>query len=302
MGGVAVVTDSTCDLPRDLVEQLGIRVVPLSVTFGDDTLISGISIGHEEFYARLRRTDRLPTTSQPAPAWFEEAYGDCIDDGLDAVVSLHVSSALSGTVELARHRAGKVDIPVEVVDSRMVGGSLGLAVLAAHRVAEAGGTVEEVVAAAERVRDRSQSLLVVDTLDFLRRGGRLTGAQALVGNVLRVKPLLHLTEGRVEVRERTRTWTRAMDRIVDIVGELAAEGPVDVILAHAVAADRAAELWSRLEDRVEMAERLETLIGPIVGTHVGPGAIGVAAVTAVGGGRPAPDRDAPHDTGRGTSG
>jgi DegV family protein with EDD domain len=302
MGGVAVVTDSTCDLPRDLVEQLGIRVVPLSVTFGDETLISGISIGHEEFYARLRRTDRLPTTSQPAPAWFEEAYGDCIDDGLDAVVSLHVSSALSGTVELARHRAGKVDIPVEVVDSRMVGGSLGLAVLAAHRVAEAGGTVEEVVAAAERVRDRSQSLLVVDTLDFLRRGGRLTGAQALVGNVLRVKPLLHLTEGRVEVRERTRTWTRAMDRIVDIVEELAADGPVDVILAHAVAAERAAELWSRLEDRVQMAERLETLIGPIVGTHVGPGAIGLAAVPALGGGRLAPDRDAPLDTGRGTSG
>jgi DegV family protein with EDD domain len=302
MGGVAVVTDSTCDLPRDLVEELGIRVVPLSVTFGDETLISGISIGHEEFYTRLRGTDRLPTTSQPAPAWFEEAYGDCIDDGLDAVVSLHVSSALSGTVELARHRASKVDIPVEVVDSRMVGGSLGLAVLAAHRVAEAGGTVEEVVAAAERVRDRSRSLLVVDTLDFLRRGGRLTGAQALVGNVLRVKPLLHLTEGRVEVRERTRTWTRAMDRIVDIVEELATDGPVDVILAHAVAPERAAELWSRLEDRVQIAERLETLIGPIVGTHVGPGALGVGALPAVGAATPAPDRDDPPETGPGTSG
>jgi DegV family protein with EDD domain len=145
-------------------------------------------------------------------------------------------------------------------------------------VAEAGGTVEEVVAAAERVRDRSESLLVVDTLDYLRRGGRLTGAQALVGNVLRVKPLLHLTEGRVEVRERTRTWSRALDRIVDIVAELADGGPVDVVLAHAVAAERAAELWSRLEGRVELGERLETLVGPIVGTHVGPGAIGLAAV------------------------
>jgi DegV family protein with EDD domain len=278
MGGVAVVTDSTCDLPRDLVETLGIRVVPLSVTFGDETYISGVTIQHEEFYERLATTERLPTTSQPAPAWFEEAYGDCVDDGLDAVVSLHVSAALSGTVELARHRAGTAGIPVEVVDSRMVGGSLGLAVLAAHRVAEAGGTVEEVVAAAARVRDRSESLLVVDTLDYLRRGGRLTGAQALVGNVLRVKPLLHLTEGRVEVRERTRTWSRALDRIVDIVAELAAGGPVDVVLAHAVAAERAAELWSRLEDHVELGERLETLVGPIVGTHVGPGAIGLAAV------------------------
>jgi DegV family protein with EDD domain len=280
MGGVAVVTDSTCDLPRELVEELGIRVVPLSVTFGDETLISGVSIGHEEFYERLATTERLPTTSQPAPAWFEEAYGDCVDDGLDAIVSLHVSAALSGTVELARHRAGSVDIPVEVVDSRMVGGALGLAVLAAHRVAAAGGSVGEVVAAATRVRDGAESLLVVDTLDYLRRGGRLTGAQAMVGNVLRVKPLLHLTEGRVEVRERTRTWTRAMDRIVDIVAELAAGGAVDLILAHAVAPERAAELWSRLDERVEMGERLETLVGPIVGTHVGPGAIGVAALPA----------------------
>jgi DegV family protein with EDD domain len=278
MGGVAVVTDSTCDLPRDLVEELGIRVVPLSVTFDDETLISGVSIGHEQFYDRLQATDRLPTTSQPAPAWFEEAYGDCVDDGLDAIVSLHVSSALSGTVDLARHRAGSVGIPVEVVDSRMVGGSLGLAVLAAHRVAEAGGSVEEVVAAATRVRDRSESLLVVDTLDYLRRGGRLTGAQALVGNVLRVKPLLHLTEGRVEVRERTRTWSRALDRIVDIVEEVADGGAVDVIVAHAIAPGRAAELWSCLEQRVDLAERLETLMGPIVGTHVGPGAIGLAAV------------------------
>jgi DegV family protein with EDD domain len=165
----------------------------------------------------------------------------------------------------------------------VVGGSLGLAVLAAHRVAQAGGSVEEVAAAATRVRDRSVSLLVVDTLDYLRRGGRLTGAQALVGNVLRVKPLLHLTDGRVEVRERTRTWGRAMDRIVEIAADTAAGGPVDVIVAHAVAADRAAALWARLEEHVQLAERHETLMGPIVGTHVGPGAVGVAVVPA---GRP----------------
>jgi DegV family protein with EDD domain len=282
MGGVAVVTDSTCDLPRDLVEELGIRVVPLSVTFGDETFISGVTIDPGRFYDRLRTADQLPTTSQPAPAWFEEAYADCVDDGHDAVVSLHVSAALSGTVDLARHRAGSVGIPVEVVDSRMVGGSLGLAVLAAHRVAQAGGSVEEVVAAATRVRERSESLLVVDTLDYLKRGGRLTGAQALVGNVLRVKPLLHLTDGRVEVRERTRTWSRALDRMVEIVGQVAAGGPVDVIVAHAVAPDRARQLWDCLEQQVPMAERLETLMGPIVGTHVGPGAIGLAAVPASG--------------------
>jgi DegV family protein with EDD domain len=280
MAGVAVVTDSTADLPRDLAEELGIRVVPLSVTFGSETFISGVTIDHAGFYERLATTERLPTTSQPTPAWFEEAYADCVDDGLDAVVSLHVSSALSGTVALARARAADAEIPVEVVDSRLVGGSLGLAVLAAHRVAEAGGDVAEVVAAAQRVADRVTSLLVVDTLDYLKRGGRLTGAQALMGSMLRVKPLLHLTEGRVEVLERARTWTRALDRVADLVAEVGEAGPVDIVVTHAVSEERADEVWDRLEGRVEIARRLEAMIGPIVGTHVGPGAVGVAVLPA----------------------
>lgn len=279
MGGVAVVTDSTTDLPYELVESIGLRVVPLSVTFGDETFISGVTIDAATFYRRLEGTTRLPTTSQPAPAWFEEAYADCVDDGHDAIVSLHCSAALSGTAELARDRARTVPIPVEVVDSRLVGGSLGLAALAAHRAAVAGGTVAEVVAAAERVRNQAVSLLSVDTLEYLRRGGRLSGAQAAVGNAFRVKPLLHLTEdGRVEVRERTRTWKRALDRAAELVEATADGGPVDVVVVHALAPDRAAELWERIDGRVEVGERLQAVIGPIVGTHVGPGAVGVAAV------------------------
>lgn len=276
--GVAVVTDSTCDLPVDLVERLGIRVVPLSVTFGDETLISGVTISHEQFYERLASADRLPTTSQPAPAWFEEAYADCVDDEHDSVVSVHVSSALSGTVELARHRGSSAGLPVEVIDSRLVGGALGLAALRAHRVAVSGGSVSEVAAAAETVRDGALSLLIVDELAHLKRGGRLTGTQAAVGSVLRVKPVLEVIEGRVEVRERARTWQRALDRVADLVVEHAAGRRVDVVVAHAVAPDRAAALWERLEGRLETAERLETLMGPIVGTHVGPGAVGIAVV------------------------
>ncbi len=278
MGGVAVVTDSSSDLPAELADRLGIRVVPMSVTFGERFEISGITIDHDTFYERLADSDRLPTTSQPAPAWFEEAYADCADEGLDAVVSLHVSSALSGTVDLARDRASRAAVPVEVVDTRLVGGSLGLAALRAHAIAAAGGSVPEVVAAAERVRDASVSLLIVDTLDYLKRGGRLTGTQAAVGTMLRVKPLLHLVDGRVEVRERTRTWGRALDRLAEIVAETAADAPVDVVVTHAVAPDRAAEIWERIDARVEVGERFEAAIGPIVGTHVGPGAIGVAAL------------------------
>ena len=275
---VAVVTDSTADLPRDLVESIGLRVVPLSVTFGDRSYMSGVDLQPEDFYAKLASIPRMPTTSQPSPAWFEEAYADCADDGHRAIVSVHCSAALSGTVSLARDRAKRADLEVEVLDAGLVGGSLGLAALAAHRTAERGGSVAEVVAAAQAVRDRSIGLLVVDTLEHLHRGGRLTGAQKLVGNALKVKPLLHLIDGRVEVREKTRTWTRAMDRCVELVVEVAAGGPVDVAVVHALAPERADELYERLQGRVVVAEHLRALIGPIVGTHVGPGAIGVAAM------------------------
>lgn len=278
MGEVAVVTDSTSDLPHDLVEQLGIRVVPLSVAFGAESLISGITIGRAEFYERLAREAELPTTSQPAPAWFEEAYADCVDEGLDAVVSVHCSGELSGTVASARDQGLRADLPVEVIDSRLVGGGLGLAVLAGHRAAQAGGDLAQVRAAVQRVCDTVTSLLVVDTLDYLKRGGRLTGAQALVGRALQVKPLLHVTDGRVEVRDRARTWSRALDRLGAVAEEAAAGRPVDVVVAHAAAPQRAAQVWEQLERRVDIAERLETMIGPVVGTHVGPGAVGLALV------------------------
>lgn len=273
---IAVVTDSTADLPRDLVDELGIRVVPLSVAFGDETFISGITIDPPTFYERLAASPRLPTTSQPAPVWFEEAYGDCVDDGLDGVVSVHCSGALSGTVALARDRASRAGLPVEVVDSRLVSGALGLTVLAGHRIADRGGTLQEVLDAVEMVRDQVTTLVVVDTLDYLKRGGRLTGAQALVGRALQVKPLLHLVDGRVEVKERTRTWSRALDRLVAHAEEAAAGRRVDVVVAHAVAPARAAEVWGALESRLDLGERHETLMGPVVGTHVGPGAVGLA--------------------------
>lgn len=281
MARVAVVTDSTCDLPPELVESLGLRVVPLSVTFGEETLIAGVQLSPTDFYARLAASETLPTTSQPAPAWFEEAYADCADDGYTHVVSLHCSSALSGTVALARDRARRAELDVEVVDTRLVGSALGAAALAAHRVAEAGGSRTEVIAAADRVRAGAASLIVVDTLDHLRRGGRLSGAQAAIGTALKVKPILHLTaDGRVEVRERTRTWTRALERVGVLAAEAAGGRPVDVTVAHAVAPARAEQLWAVVERHVDLGQRLETLIGPVVGSHVGPGAVGLVVAPA----------------------
>lgn len=277
MRRIAVVTDSTCDLPEQLVDSLGLRVVPLTVAFGNEDFVAGVTLGTAEFFDKLRASGPPPTTSQPTRVWFDEAYADCADDGFDGVVSLHCSAALSGTAAVAREAASTAPLPVEVVDSRLVGGALGLAVLAAHRAAEAGGRGDEVVAAAEQVRAATTSLIVVDTLEFLRRGGRLTGAQALVGTALRVKPVLHLTDdGRIELRERTRTWSRALDRLAALVVDAAQQGLVDVAVVHAVAPERAEQLWDLISPLLRVRHRLDGEIGPVVGAHVGPGAVGVA--------------------------
>lgn len=278
--GVGVVTDSTADLPIELADEIGLRVVPMSVSFRDQTFISRVTISDDEFYARLREADQLPTTAQPSPAWFEEAYADCVDDGLDACVSLHVSRELSGTVAAARRAAQDVDLDVRVVDSRQVGGGLALMALAAQRVATAGGSVDEVVAAAERARAGLANYMVVHTLENLRKGGRLSGAQALVGNVLRVKPILTLRDGRIEPVERARTITRALDHLVDRVAEHLDGVPADVIVTHALAPERAAQLLDRLRERITVASELTTVFGPVLGTHTGQGAVAVAATPA----------------------
>ena len=278
MGGVAVVTDSTADLPPDLAEILGLRVVPMSVSFGDETFISRITISDDEFYDRLKHADTLPTTSQPTPAWFEEAYGDAYDDGADAVVSVHVSAQLSGTCELARTIAAKAPLPVHVVDSRQVSGGLSLVVLAAQEAAADGASAAAVVAAAEHAREHVSTFVVVDTLEYLKKGGRLSGAQALLGSMLRVRPILWLNDGRVEVRERTRTWRRAIDRMLALVEEHVAGRPAHVAVTHALAEGRTTAVWEQLEQRVDLRERLDAVVGPVVGTHTGPGAVGVSVL------------------------
>lgn len=278
MPGVAVVTDSTADLPADLADERGLRVVPMSVTFGDETFVSRVTITPEQFYAKLQDAKVLPTTAQPAPAWFEQAYLDCADDEHLAAVSIHVSKELSGTVSLARRMAEEAPIPVAVVDSRQVGGGLALMVLAAQRAAERGGSVEDVLEAAERVRKGLINHVVVDVLDNLRKSGRVTGTQAVFGTVLKVKPILAVRDGRVEVHDRARTMTKALDRIVDVVAEHIGDQSADVVVTHALAPDRAEELWGRLKERIEIARSLTTLFGPVLGTHTGPGAVAVAAV------------------------
>lgn len=278
MGHVAVVTDSTVDLAPSHTDELGLRVVPMTVTFADESYTSRITITDERFYERLRASPTLPTTSQPVPAWFEEAYADAADEDADGVVSIHVSGALSGTVETARQAAEDAPLPVEVVDSRQVSGGLALAVMAAVEAADAGADLAETARVAADVAARASFFFTVDTLDYLRRGGRLSGAQAMVGNVLRVKPILTIRDGEVEVLERTRTWSRATDRLIELCHGAVGDAEADVVLVHGLAGERAASVGAALDQRLTVARRIDAVIGPVVGTHCGPGAIGIAVV------------------------
>lgn len=278
MTRIAVVTDATADLPDALVPELQPKVVALSVAFGDDvSSTDGSDADAARFYDRLAHAEDPPTTSQPPPPAFDEVYAACARDGFDAVVSVHCSAVLSGTFAVAHEAARRAPLPVEVIDSRLVGGSLGLAVLAAQRAAGRGEDAETVVGEVRRVRDTQVGLLVVDSLDYLRRGGRLSAAQATVGGALRVKPILRLEEGAIVVQERVRTFNRALERIVAIAAEYH-RGPVDVAVVHAMTQDRATELERHASVQLRVGELWRATIGPVVGTHVGPGAVGLAVV------------------------
>jgi DegV family protein with EDD domain len=276
LAGVAVVTDSTADIPLDLANERGLRVVPMTVTFGEDSYVSGVTLETERFYELLEASDRLPTTSQPVAAWLEEAYADARDDGADEVVSIHLSSELSGTCDLAHKVAADAPLPVTVVDSRLVAGGLALTVQAAMRTAAQGASGEEVAQTARTVAEDVAMYFVVDDLEYLRRGGRLSGAQKLVGSMLRVKPVLTITDGRVEPLQKVRTWSKAIERLGELAGEYSGDGSVDVVVTHGLDPDRAGEVWESVRERVEIRDAMETVIGPVVGTHAGPGAVGVA--------------------------
>jgi len=293
---VAVVTDSTADLSAAMAEDLDLRVVPMSVTFGNETFISGVTIDDEEFYRRLDSAPTLPTTAQPNPHWFLEAWQDAADDGHEAVVSLHVSRELSGTVSQARRLAATATLPITVVDSRQVGGGLALMVLAAQRAARANGTSSEVVLAARRVGEQVVNRVVVATMENLRRGGRVSGPQALVGRALRVRPILGVQDGAIVPMGRTRTQRRAFDDIAHELLDAFGDVPMAAVVTHAVApsvADMAVEV---LDEALDLRQHHIQVFGPVLGTHAGEGAVAIAAVPAalVAGPSGSPDtRDAP---------
>jgi len=275
---VAVVTDSTADLSRSMAEAEGLRVVPMSVTFENETLVSGVTIDDDEFYRRLEVATSLPTTAQPNPHWFIQAWQDAADDGHEAIVSLHVSKELSGTLSQARRLATTATLPITVVDSRQVGGGLALMALAGQRVAAAGGSTSEVVAMATRIGEAVVNRVVVATMDNMRRGGRVSGAQALVGKALRVRPILGVEDGAVVPMGRARTQRRAFEAIADEIVATFGDVPIVAVVTHAVAPTVADMALDVLRERVQLARHHVQLFGPVLGTHTGSGAVAIAAV------------------------
>jgi DegV family protein with EDD domain len=280
MRQVRIVTDSTCDLPHALCEEMGIVVVPLNVHFGEAVYRDQIDLDSDEFLRLLAKNAELPKTSQPASGLFEETYTRLCADGSE-VVSIHLSSKLSGTLhsaEMARD-ALRSRCLVDVVDSRSASLGLGLIVLSAAQLAHAGADSRQIVSHVRRLAPNVHILFFVDTLEFLLRGGRIGRARALLGTLLNIRPILKLEEGEVHPVEKVRTRSKAIDRLVEFV-ELFPEFE-RLAIVHSNTSGDVETLLRRLEPLYPRERITVGQYGPVIGTHAGPGGIGVVVSQGV---------------------
>lgn len=275
---IAVVTDSTAYIPKDLVKQYDIHVIPLSVIFGDETYREDIDITTEAFYKKLSETKTLPTTSQPPIGSFIELFEKLERDGYDAVVSIHLSRKFSGTYEVAKSAGNMMEkIQVYPYDTELSTMPQGFFAIRASELAREGKDIEAILNELDRMKENTRSYFMVDDLSHLQRGGRLTGAQAILGSLLNIKPILHIVDGYIVPFEKVRTRKRALGRIMKMLEEDVQTKRVRrVVFIHAN--DEASALRLR-EDFSKKYPEVETIIshfGPVIGTHLGEGSLGVS--------------------------
>ena len=279
MTRVAIVTDSSASLPDGVAEELGVVVVPLQVVIGATSYDEGDAT--TEMVAEALRSFTPVSTSRPTPAAMAEVYAAAAAEGAEAIVSIHLSHDLSGTFDAAEVAARDAPVPVLAVDARQVGPATGYAVAAAARVAAKDGTPEEVAAAARARADACTSLFYVDTLEYLRRGGRVGTAAALIGGALAVKPLLGLADGKIVPLEKVRTAGKALARLEDLAVESADGAAVEATVAHLASPERAEQLGARLSERLDLASPIRIAeLGAVLGAHVGPGMVAVCVAPA----------------------
>jgi len=284
MSKIALVTDSTTYMPPELVKKYDISVAPQVLIWGDQTYKDGIDIESREFFTRLKTAKVMPTTSQVAVVSFQEIFQDLVDKDFE-VLALLVSSKLSGTVQSAMQAKELMDSAgqkVNVVDSQSVAMALGFQVLAVARALEEGASLKEAIAFSEKSHEYTGVFFAVDTLEFLHRGGRIGGAQRFIGSALNLKPILAIQDGKVEGIERIRTKTKAHDRVLELtIEKVAGRSPVRLATLHANAAEDAQALLARAEQALHPVESIFTEVSPTVGTHAGPGTVGLAFMAGI---------------------
>lgn len=273
---IVVATDSTAYIPGEISEGFDIPVIPLWLIWGDERFRDGVDIDPPTFYDRLQTSRTFPTTSQPSAGEFEEFY-QRIGAGKAAVVGVFISSKLSGTVPNALAAQARFpELPIRVVDSLSTSMGLGFAVLAAARTAAAGKSLDEVVAAAEQVKERAQVLFAVDTLEFLHRGGRIGGAKRLLGSALSIKPLLHLEDGSIEALSQVRTRRKALAHLLDVAEQLLDGRPMaEAAILQVNCPDEGAAIAEQAKTRFGLSTVAVACVSPVIGAHVGPGTIGI---------------------------
>jgi DegV family protein with EDD domain len=276
---IRIVTDSTADLPVAEAEALGITIVPLTVSFGDETYLDNVELDNAHFYEKLQTSKDLPQTSQPAPAKFQEAFIRLIDEGADAIISVHLSSKLSGTYQSACTARDTLPedvkkVPIEVIDSHSVSAGMAYPLRKAVEEAQQGKTLEEIKAYLIDRFNRTRIIAALDTLEFVKRGGRIGAARALLGNMLSVKPIITLKEGEVVPVEQPRTRSKAYARIAQLVSDM---GPLEKLTI----AESNEEVGAQLAEAVKSVyhEEIERYkLGGVLGAHTGPGTAAVCAV------------------------
>ena len=275
---IRIVTDSTADLPPEVASKHQIAVVPLTVLFGDEELRDGVDITAERFFRRMQREAELPTTSQPSPGAFREVYERLAAEGATEIISIHVSSKLSGTLEASYQGAVGLDVRIVHVDSQLTSLALGLGVIAAAEAVRDGATVEEARALVDDQFRRTHTFFVLESIENLRRGGRIGRAQGFVGSLLKVKPVLTFEGGEVVPVARARTRPRAIE---EALRRAAAYRPiVQAMAVHATTPDDLEYVASRLRGLAPDAPILTGMLGPTVGVHGGPGLLGLAVVSS----------------------
>ncbi|MDN4592436.1 DegV family protein [Polycladomyces subterraneus] len=284
MRKVKVITDSTADIPAELVQELEISVVPLKVHLQGQSYLDGVEIQPETFYQKLQEADELATTSQPSPIEFVEAYREAAKDGNVDILSIHLSSALSGTFQSALLAKSMVEeeFKVTVIDSKKASYPIGMIVVEAARAAKEGRSLDECVALVNRMIDEMGVYFMVDTLEYLQKGGRIGKASALVGSLLNIKPILSFNEnGEVYPLDKVRGKSKAEARVIELVREKAGEkGLKKAAVCHANRPEEAEKWAERLRTEFAVEDVVITEVGPVVGTHVGPGTIAVVVLPA----------------------